>query len=149
MRDGSDIEWRHLPAKAQDMSRAAWQELAVATRAGISQAGSWDLFRWLVIALLAANLLLAALLYGKLRSDLAGLQQDRATDELADVRATMAKEIADAKAEITLDISAMSADLQQEVNKTNARLDDLTQSSPRSPTSTTPPKPIAKPGRGR
>jgi hypothetical protein len=89
------------------------------------------------------------LLYGKLRSDLAGLQQDRATDELADVRATMAKEIADAKAEITLDISAMSADLQQEVNKTNARLDDLTQSSPRSPTSTTPPKPIAKPGRGR
>jgi hypothetical protein len=150
MGDESKVEWRQLTGKAQDMSRVASNEFLVMGRAATTEAASWDLFKWTVIALLGANLLLAALLYGKIRADLAQLQAARSggSEDLADIRATIAKQIADTKAEITLDISAMRAGLQEEVAKTNARLDDLTQSAPSAPTSM-PPKPLAKPGRGR
>jgi hypothetical protein len=150
MGEESKVEWRQLTGKAQDMSRAASNEFLVMARTGMTEAASWDLFKWTVIALLGANLLLAALLYGKVRADLAELQAARSgSDDLADIRATMAKQIADTKAEITLDISTMRAGLQEEVAKANARLDDLTQSAPNAPASTTPPKPLAKPGRKR
>jgi hypothetical protein len=150
MSEDSKVEWRQLTGKAQDMSRAASNEFLVMARTAMAEAQSWDLFKWTVIALLGANLLLAALLYGKIRADLAELQAGRSYEELADMRATMAKQIADTKAEITLDMSKMQAGLEEQVAKTNARLDDLTQSAPRAPAAvTTPPKPVAKPGRRR
>jgi hypothetical protein len=150
MGEDSKVEWRQLSGKAQDMSRAASSEFLTMARAAMTEAASWDLFKWTVLALLGANLLLAALLYGKVRSDLAELRGGHGSEDLADVRASMAKQIADTKAEITLDISAMQAGLQEQVAKTNARLDDLTQAAPgAAPTATPPPKPVAKPGRGR
>jgi hypothetical protein len=151
MGDESKVEWRQLTGKAQDMSRVASNEFLVMARAATTEASSWDIFKWTAIALLCANLLLAVLLYGKIRDDLAELQAGRSGsgEDLADIRATMAKQIADTKAEITLDISTMRTGLQEEVTKVNARLDDLTQSAPSAPTSTMPPKPMAKPGRGR
>ena len=150
MGEETKVEWRQLSGKAQDMSRAASSEFLTMARAATTEAGSWDLFKWTVIALLGANLLLAALLYGKVRADLAELTGGRSSEDLDDVRASMAKQIADTKAEITLDISAMQAGLQEQVAKTNARLDDLTQAAPEgTPAAATPPKPVAKPGRRR
>ena len=57
---------QNLTARARDLTNAAWKE-----------ATTWDAFKWTLIALLAANFLLVALLYGGIRSEIADLKEDR------------------------------------------------------------------------
>ena len=89
---------QQFAAKAADFSRAVLKIVSEDVR-------TWDVFRWLVIVLLALNLLLLLSL-GGIKSEIAALKQDRsaAAEEVA--RAT--KEIADTRAALTQAISDMS-----------------------------------------
>src|SRR5262245_57038204 len=62
---------------------AAWYGDALAgakdmARAGLSEAMTWDLYKWTVLALMTATFILVALSYGGIRSELAVLKQERA-----------------------------------------------------------------------
>jgi septal ring factor EnvC (AmiA/AmiB activator) len=100
------------------------------TRAALKELMAWDLFKWIVLALLTANCLLIAGLYSGNRSDVAELKQDRNTyaKEIADTRAEVGKEISDTRAGLDQAISAIKADVRDvraEAAKTNAKLDAL------------------------
>jgi hypothetical protein len=74
---------------------------------------AWDLFKWIVVALLAANCLLVAGFYSKMRSDIAELKQDRTTyaQEIADARTALGKDIAGIRAGLAQAISEMRSGL--------------------------------------
>ena len=113
--------------------------------AGLKELMTWDLFKWSVVAILAANLLFIVGLYSRTRSDLADLKQDRtALDHaigetqtaLADSRTTLGKDIATAKAgldqavsEMRSSVSEMRSSVEEEIAKANAKLDTLIEAS--------------------
>jgi hypothetical protein len=129
-------ERQNFAARAMDMSRNALKE-----------AMAWDLFKWVVIALLAANILLLAVVSGGIRGAIADLKQDRgaSTQDVADV----GKQIADIKAGLTQAISEMRAALHDDVAKIGAKLDARVQQPPKPAAAAPPPpaapKPAAKP----
>jgi hypothetical protein len=140
---------RRLTETGQGAARAASKAAIDVAQAALREARAWDVFKWAVIGLLAANLLLLAFLYEGLRSDIAGLQQGR-DDEAQDLRSEMTKEIADNKAELAQVISGMRSSFADEIAKINARVDELVKNSTQpmaAPVVQAPPKPIAKPGR--
>jgi F0F1-type ATP synthase membrane subunit b/b' len=107
-------------------------------RAGLKELMAWDLFKWIVVALLAANLLLVVGLYNRIRSDLADLKQGRtALDHaigdtktaLADARTALGKDIATAKAGLAQAVSEMRSGVEEEIAKANAKLDTLIEAS--------------------
>jgi hypothetical protein len=93
-------------AQAKETARAAYE---IAAR----EAAAWDTFRWAVIALLAANLLLSLVVYRAVSSDIAALKQgrDASARELADLRGEVSKEIADTKTDLIKALSAMQSSL--------------------------------------
>jgi Tfp pilus assembly protein PilO len=119
MTDYSDEPRHSISARAMDISRAALRELM-----------AWDLFKWIVVALLAANCLLVAGFHSRMRSDIAELNRDRTTyaQEIADARTTLDKDIAGARAGLVQAISEMRSDVGEEVAKVNAKLDALIES---------------------
>jgi hypothetical protein len=129
MTDWHDSEEpRHsISARAMDLSRAALKELM-----------AWELFKWIVVALLAANFFLIAGLYSRIRSDIAELKQNRTADAreiadaqtaLADARTAIGKDLASVKAGLAQAISEMRAGVGEEVSKANAKLDALIEAS--------------------
>ena len=128
---------QQFAAKAADFSRAVLKIVSEDVR-------TWDVFRWLVIVLLALNLLLLLSL-GGIKSEIATLKQDRsaATEEAA--RAT--KEIADTRAALTQAISDMRSALQSDIAKVNTKIDTRMQQAVPKPSP--PPPTTPKPGKTR
>jgi hypothetical protein len=126
-------ERQNFAARAMDMSRNALKE-----------AMTWDLFKWVVIALLTANLLLLALVSGGIKSRIAELKQDSGTT--AEDAADFGKQIADAKAGLAQAISEMRSALHDDVAKISAKLDARVQQPPKpAAPPVAAPKPAAKP----
>jgi hypothetical protein len=106
---------------------------------------SWDVFKWVVIALLFANVLLVAGVYRGMRTSLADLKQGHGSEnELANVRSSLAKDmsdmrtalekdIADTKTGLTQAVSDLRNTVNSETAKTNAKLDSLTGSIQQAP----------------
>ena len=126
----SDEPRPSISARLIDMSRSVLKDLR-----------SWDLFRWIVVALLAANFLLVATLQS-IRSDIAELKQDRtahdhaigaAESAIGDARTALGKDIADAKAGLAQAISEMRSGVGKDVAKANAKVDALIESSRKPP----------------
>jgi hypothetical protein len=125
---------QNFAARAMDMSRNVLKE-----------AMAWDLFKWVVVALLIANLLLLALVSGSIKSHIAALKQDSGTS--AQDAADFGKQIADAKAGLAQAISEMRSALHDDVARISAKLDVHVQQPPKpaAPAAAAAPKPAAKP----
>ena len=128
---------QQFAAKAADFSRAVLKIVSEDVR-------TWDVFRWLVIVLLALNFLLLLSL-GGIKSEIAALKQDRsaAAEEVA--RAT--KEIADTRDALTQSISDMRSALQSDIAKVNTKIDTRIQQA--APKPSPPPSAAPKPGKPR
>jgi hypothetical protein len=111
-------------------------------RGTLAEVMAWDVFKWVVLALLVANVLLIAGLYRGVRSDIAAMTQDRGTQttdlanvrasftkDMSDMRAALAKDIADTKTGLTQTVSDLRAAVSEEAAKTDAKLDSLTGST--------------------
>jgi hypothetical protein len=125
-------ERQNFAARAMDMSRNALKE-----------AMAWDLFKWVVIALLTANLLLLVLVSGGIKSNIAELKQDRGTT--AQDTADFGKAIADTKTGLTQAIFEMRSALHDDVAKISAKLDARVQQPPKPAAPPAAPKPAVKP----
>ena len=138
MAQASFANAQRFTAKAADFSRALLAVIAQDVR-------TWDVFRWIVIVLLALNLLLLLSLAGGIRSEIAALEQDRSAG--ADQLAHVTKDIADMRASLTQAISDMNSGLQSDIAKVNTKIDArLQQAVPKpSPPPAAAPKPGAKP----
>jgi methyl-accepting chemotaxis protein len=140
MAEGSfSHERQQFAAKAADFSRAILNIVS-------EDVQTWDVFRWVVIVLLALNLLLLLSL-GGIRSEIAALRQDRsaAAEEVARAAeevARAAKEIADTRAALTQSISNMRSGLKSDIAKVNTKLDVLARPAP---ISSPPPAAASKP----
>jgi hypothetical protein len=120
----SDEPRHSVSARLMDRSRAWLNELL-----------GWDLFKWMVIALLTANCLLIGSLLSRIGSEVEALQRDRTQDRTtnaqanSDTRTTVGKDIASARAGLAQTISEMTSGLEEEIAKANAKLDALVESS--------------------
>lgn len=123
---------QNLTARARDLTNAAWKE-----------ATTWDAFKWTLVALLAANFLLVALLYGGIKSEIADLKEDRGASDMANVRAEIGKQMTDMKVGLTQAMSDMQSGFRDDVAKISAKLDKLSLK----PSVQQAPKPAAKPRR--
>jgi len=128
---------QQFAAKAADFSRAVLKIVSEDVR-------TWDVFRWLVIVLLALNLLLLLSL-GGIKSEIAALKQDRSAAAAEVARAT--KEIADTRAALTQAISDMRSALQSDIAKVNTKIDTRMQQA--APKPSPPPSTTPKPGKTR
>ena len=119
--------------KAADFSRAVVKIVAEDVR-------TWDVFRWIVIVLLALNLLLLISLAGGTRSEIAELKQERNAD--AEQVSRVSKDITDTRAALSQAISDMRSGLQGDIAKINTKLDVRAQPAPKpSPPPPAPQKP--------
>ena len=66
------------------------------TRSALSEAMTWDLYKWTVLALMTATFVLVALSYGGIRAELAALKQSGADQAVFD--AQTAKQLSDMQA---------------------------------------------------
>ena len=111
-------------------------------RQSLAEVMSWDVFKWLVLALLIANFLLVTGLYRGMRSDIAALKQDRGTEttdlatarasfgkDMSEMRSALDKDIADTKTGLAQAVSDLRSAVSEEMAKTNAKLDSLTGST--------------------
>ena len=114
-----------LTAGARDMARAALKE-----------AMTWDAYKWTVLALLTATLLLVALSYGGIRAELAALKQAQGVSpqDLAAIRT----ELSDMKTGLTQAMSEIKSGLDDSIAKISAKLDARPKAAPA-------PKPAARP----
>jgi hypothetical protein len=128
-RPDSDEPRPSISARLIDMSRSVLKDLR-----------SWDLFKWIVVALLGANFLLVAGLYSRIRSDIAELKEDRTAHDhaIGEAQTALAKDIASVKAGLVQAISEMRSGVDEEVAKANAKLDALIQASRKQPPSEKP-----------
>jgi hypothetical protein len=117
---------QRFTGRAMDMSRAVLKIVSEDVR-------TWDVFKWIVVVLLALNLLVLLSL-GGLRSEIAGLKEERGAS--AQDLATLSKELADTRAALTQAIANMRSGLHDDIVKINAKLD--ARAAP-------PPKPAAQP----
>jgi len=113
-------------AGAMDMARSA-----------LSEAMTWDLYKWIVLALMTATFSLVALSYGGIRSELAVLKETRggAPDQTAN--ADIVKQISDLQAALTQTMTDMKTGLSADIGKISTKLD----AKPKAPT----PKPAPRP----
>ncbi len=136
---------QNVAGRARDVALRARDALSVV----LMEVAAWDVFKWAVIALLAANLLVMLLLFGNIRSHLAELKQAQAPAQpAADVGAEIAKQMADVKAAFAQSIDAMQQSLRDDIVKLNAKLDAKVQTAapkPVQPAAQTAPKPQAAP----
>jgi Skp family chaperone for outer membrane proteins len=120
---------------SEEPARSISARLIDMGHSGLKDLRSWDLFKWIVVALLAANLLLLAALQS-IRTEIAELKQDRAAHDHAiedvasaieEARTAIGKDIATAKAALAQAISEMRSGVDEELSKANAKLDALTE----------------------
>jgi hypothetical protein len=130
--DGFPDQRQRFTGRAVELSRAVLKIVSEDVR-------TWDVFRWIVIVLLA----LLILLVGGLRSEIAELKQDRGTS--AEDLAGVSKEVGDTKAALTKAMTDMRSGLQGDIAKISAKLDARVQQQPKPAAPPTAPKPGAKP----
>jgi len=130
----SASRWASYRNRCNDMLRGMLAELR-----------SWDVFRWAVIALLFANILLVAGVYRGARTSIANLKQDHGseselanirasfTKDMSEMRAALEKDVADTKTGLTQAVSDLRASVDAEMAKTNTKLDSLTGSIQHAP----------------
>ena len=134
--DGFPNQGQRFTGRAMELSRAVLKIVSEDVR-------TWDVFRWIVIVLLALNLMLLIVLVGGLRSEIAELKQDRGTS--AKDLAGVSKEIGDTRAALTQAITDTRSGLQGDIAKISAKLDARVQQQPKPAAPPTAPKPGAKP----
>jgi hypothetical protein len=127
---------QRFTGRAMELSRAVLKIVSEDVR-------TWDVFRWIVIVLLALNLMLLIVLVGGLRSEIAELKQDRGTS--AKDLAGVSKEIGDTRAALTQAITDTRSGLQGDIAKISAKLDARVQQQPKPTAPPAAPKPGAKP----
>lgn len=120
-RRGIGAWFSDVVAGARDMARSA-----------LSEAMSWDLYRWTVLALLTATFILVALSYGGIRSELAALREERATPAFdpAAITAEMAKQISDMQAVLVQAMSDMKTGLSGDLAKISTKIDTKLKPAP-------------------
>jgi hypothetical protein len=113
-RRGIGAWFSDVAAGAKDMARSA-----------LSEALTWNFYKWTVLALLTATFILVALSYGGIRSELAALKQDRAAPALdpAAITAETAKQISDMQAVLVQAMSDMKTGLSGDLAKISTKLD--------------------------
>ena len=119
-----------LTAGAKDMAHGALQE-----------AMAWTAYQWTVLALLTAIFILVALSYGGIRTELAGIKQERAapSEDLARFESQIGQQMSDLKSGLMQAING----LDDKITKIGAMLD--ARNAPKAPAPAPPPKPAAKP----
>jgi hypothetical protein len=122
---------QRFTAKTTDFSRALFAVIAEDVR-------TWDVFRWVVILILALNFLLLLSIVGGIRSEVAALKQEQSTGTNQIARVT--KEIADTRASLTLAISDTRTGLQGDIAKFNTKINARLQEA-----LTAGPLPVASP----
>ena len=110
-------------------------------RAGLSEAMTWDLYKWTVLALMTATFILVALSYGGIRAELAALKQERGGADQTSNNAAIAKQMSDLQAAMTQAMTDMKTGLSADIAKISAKLD----AKPKPPTAAPAPKPAPKP----
>jgi hypothetical protein len=136
---------QNVTGRAKDIAMRARDVLSVA----LMEVATWDFFRWVVVALLAVNLLVVLLFLGSIKSSLAELK-DRAAPppQTVDVGAEIAKQMADVKAALSQSITDLQSGLQDDIAKINAKIDaklQASQAKPVQPAAQTAPKPQVAP----
>jgi hypothetical protein len=136
---------QNVTGRAKDIAMRARDAGSVA----LMEIASWDFFRWVVIALLAVNLLVMMFLLGGIKSSLAQLKANTTPPPTVDVGAEIAKQMADVRAALTQSIADMQSSLQGDIAKINAKIDASARAQvapkPVQPAAATPPKPQAAP----
>jgi uncharacterized protein YoxC len=148
MTDEAYAETReNVTGRAKDVAMRGRDAVSVA----LMEVAAWDFFRWIVVALLAVNLLVMIVFFSGVKSSLAELKQDRASpDQSMDVSAAIAKQMADVKAALTQSITDLQSGLHDDIAKINAKIDSsaraqATQPKPVQPAAATTPKPQVTP----
>ena len=114
-------------AGAKDMARAA-----------LSEALTWDLYKWTVLALMTATFILVALSYGGIRAELATLKEQRAAvPDHATANAEIAKQISALQAALVQAIAEAKTGLSGDIAKISTKLD----AKPKAPAPTPKPRP--------
>jgi hypothetical protein len=96
------------------------------SRAGLSEAMTWDLYKWTVLALMTATFILVALSYGGIRSELAVLKEEQTSappDQSSALKAEIGKQISDMQAVLTQAIADVKTGLSGDLAKINTKLD--------------------------
>src|SRR5262245_35808783 len=119
---------------------AAWFGDALAgakdiARAGLSEAMTWDMYKWTVLALMTATFILVALSYGGIRSELATLKQERssATTDQSALKAEIGKQISDMQAALAQAIADAKTGLSADIGKISTKLDAKPKAPPPAP----------------
>ena len=127
---------RHgLRAKLADMGDGA-RDMG---HAALIEAMAWTAYQWTVLALLTAIFILVALSYGAIRTELAGLKQERGApnEDLARIESQIGQQMSDLKSGLMQAITG----LDDKITKIGAKLDARSAPKPPAPA----PKPAAKP----
>ncbi|HZP09903.1 hypothetical protein [Methyloceanibacter sp.] len=136
---------QNVAGRAKDVALRARDALSVV----LMEVAAWDVFKWAVIALLAANLLVMMLFFGSIRSHLAASRQgETPAQPTVDVGAEIAKQMADVKSALAQSINDMQAGLRDDIAKLGAKIDAKMQTvapKPAQPAAQTGPKPPAAP----
>lgn len=94
-------------ARANEIARAAGKLAA-------EEAMTWDVFRWAVIVLLVANLILILILHSGIRGETVSMEHGAGyASQLTTLRADVDGQIAEVKAELAQDLAAMQSELRQ------------------------------------
>ena len=117
-----------LTAAARDMAHSA-----------VTEAMAWTAYQWTVLALLTAIFILVALSYGGIRTELAGLKQERGapSEDLARIESQIDQQMSDLKSALTQAITG----LDDKIAKIGAKLDARSAPKAAAPA----PKPAARP----
>jgi hypothetical protein len=109
------------------------------TRAGLSEAMTWDMYKWTVLALMTATFILVALSYGGIRSELATLKQERssATTDQSALKAEIGKQMSDMQAALAQAIADAKTGLSADIGKISTKLD----AKPKAPAPAPKPRP--------
>lgn len=136
---------QNVAGRAKDLALKARDAFSVV----LMEVAAWDVFKWAVIALLAANLLVMMLFFGSIRSHLAALKQgETPATPTVDVGAEIAKQMADVKSALAQSIGDLQAGLRDDIAKLGAKIDAKLQTAapkPAQPAAQTAPKPQAAP----
>ena len=126
---------RGFGAKAKELTAGA-REVG---RSALKEAMTWTAYQWTVLALLTAIFILVALSYGGIRTELAGLKQERGAPsaDLARIESQIGQQMSDLKSGLMQAITG----LDDKITKIGAKLDARSAPKPAAPA----PKPAARP----
>lgn len=113
---------RGFGAKVKDLTAGA-REVG---RSALKEAMTWSAYQWTVLALLTAIFLLIALSYGGIRTELAALKQNEASNtapDLAAIRGEMNAKLTDLQTNLTQGLTDVKTGLTESMTKLGAKID--------------------------